>query len=142
MKRALVCFGIVFAVALALSADVLAGQFKRMGSGPGFTPVFAYSSPMTYGQAMEMEAYEFTSGTTTDNFRCAIIQNRTNRPLNLRFVGVNATVVGSCTAPVGGNCVTPVFSCLPNLKFWCVVATQYPAPVAVGGWYQMSVQRP
>jgi len=143
MKTALFCFGIAFVFVLALGGDALAGQFKTMASVPNGGTLYAYSSPMSFGPAMEMEVFEFLSTSVADNYRCRIVQNRTNRPLTIRLIGVNGTVVGSCTAPTGGgSCVTPTFSLVPNLKFFCLVSTYNPAPVALGGWYQMGVQRP
>jgi hypothetical protein len=121
-----------------------AGQFKTLSTENlavgGSLRVF--SSPLNNGAAAEMEVYEFRSATAGGFYRCNIAQNNTGQSINLVMLGVNATVIGSCTAPPGGgSCGTPTKSLIGNLKFMCVAATGNGSPVIAGARYILSVSR-
>jgi hypothetical protein len=60
----------------------------------------------------------------------------------MRLVGLNGTIISSCVAPAGGVCNTPPAGLVGGHRFWCLVSTQFPAPVtATFPVYTMAVQR-
>jgi hypothetical protein len=137
-----VVFGIGLAFVVCLSTDpVNGGQFKRLNAATlatgAETSVFA--SPQNQGAAMEMDGYEYLSAAAS--YRCRILRNATGRTLNLRRIGVNGTIGGSCSAAPGGTCDLPFVVHAGNLLFQCTVATQGGAPVSAGAQYIFAVQR-
>lgn len=127
------------AAALALGATAEAGQFKTVNTvtnsgvltvGGAITQI---SSPKsTLGGTMEMEVYEFQTPPAGGGWQLQITQNNTGRALNLRLVGVNGTIITSCTTPVNGTCNTTPIGLVGNFKFLALVATDAFNPVAPG----------
>jgi hypothetical protein len=121
-----------------------AGQFKTLNTEnlAAGTSLRVSSSLLNNGPAAEMEVYEFRSAATGGFYQCNIVQNGTGKSMNLIMLGVNATVIGSCTAlPGGGSCSTPTRGLVGNLKFMCVAATGNGSPVTAGTRYIFSVSR-
>ncbi|HXH08477.1 MAG TPA: hypothetical protein VNP04_01695 [Alphaproteobacteria bacterium] len=134
---------VALATVFGLHGEALAGQFKTLntaGLGVGGS-ISAHSSPKNFGQAMEMEVYEWPTASTGGNYRCQITSNSTGQTLNLRLIGVNGTIISSCAAANGGTCSTPTAALVGNLKFMCLVATQFGAPVSSSAHYVIAVQR-
>ena len=131
------------AVGLLVSTSSEAGQYKTLNTENLFVNAIlrVQSTPLNTGQAAEMEVYEWRSAATGGNYRCNIQANTTGQSLNLRWLGVNGTQIGTCTAPVGGNCSTATLGLVGNLKFICLVSTQNGAPVSVNARYLFSVTR-
>lgn len=142
MKKAMVFFCFVLAVALLVNADASAGQFTTVPSVPNGGEVAFTSSPKNYGNAMEMHVYEWPSTTVTDNYRCRIVSNSTGRALRLRLIGVDGSIINFCITPVNGTCATPIVSLLPNLKFHCTVSSGNPFPVTSSALYRVAIGRP
>ena len=136
--------GLAAALAMA-GADAQAGQFKNLNNTATLAVnglVRASSSPQNTGQAMEMESFEFLTTSELASWTCRVIANATGTPLNMRLVGLNGTIIASCTAPAGGVCNTPPVGLVGGHRFQCLVSTQFPAPVtAVFPVYTMAVQR-
>jgi hypothetical protein len=121
----------------------MAGQFKTLntaGLAEGQQQT-AVSSPKNSGLAMEMEVYEWTSRSAGGYYQCRILSNFTGEPLTITFMGVNGTIIDSCTAPAGGTCDVPAYNLFGNLKFQCLVATGYGSPVISTNTYKMAVRR-
>lgn len=129
---------------LALADTAQAGQFKRLNAS-GLAvggQIAALASPQNQGAAMEMDVYEFQTPTNGGSFRCRILTNTTGQTLNLRFIGVNGTIIASCAAANNGSCDAGTFSLVGNLLFQCLVATQNGAPVIADARYTFVVERP
>jgi hypothetical protein len=140
---ALAVFGAVIVAVLVFSGEAPAGQFKRiigggLTDGGGF--VFAHASPRNFGNAMEMDVYEFETP-ASDSYRCGILNNNTGRSLNVRLVGVNGTIINSCATPVNGTCATPFVGLFGGLLFQCTVSTGFGSPVTDPAYYRFFVQR-
>jgi hypothetical protein len=137
--------GLAAALVIAGATDAGAGQFKNLNNTASLAVnglVRASSSPQNTGQAMELESFEFLTTTEVSSWTCRIIANATGTPLNMRLVGLNGTIIASCTAPAGGVCNTPATGLVGGHRFLCLVSTQFPAPVtAVFPVYTMAVQR-
>jgi hypothetical protein len=134
-----------FAAALALAGPAEAGQFKNLNNTATLAvggTVRASSSPQNTGSAMELEAFEFLTTPEVSSWTCRILNNATGTPLNMRLVGLDGTILRSCTAPAGGVCNTPAVGLVGGHRFWCLVSTQFPAPVtATFPAYTMGVTR-
>ena len=137
-------FVLLGGAALLAPSQAEAGEFKTLntaGLGVG-GQVTAYSSPKNNGPAMEMEVFEWASSLSGGSYRCRITQNATARVLNIRLIGINGTIVNSCTTSAGGVCDAPTVSVVSNAKFMCIVATQNGTTIpSDSSWYQMAVQR-
>ena len=142
MKKAMVLFCCVLAVALLMNAGALAGQFTNVPTVPNGGEVQFYASPKNYGNAMMMHTYSFNSTTVTDNFRCRIVSNSTGRALRLKLIGVDGTIINSCITAVNGTCATPIVALLPNLRFHCTVSSGNPFPVTSSALYRIAIGRP
>jgi hypothetical protein len=135
-------------VGLLASTASQAGQLKTLDTQNlalgGSLKV--HSSMQNTGQAAEMEVYEFRTATTGEesarSYRCNIVQNNTGQSLTVTMLGVNATVIGTCTAAPGGSCSTDTVPLYGNLKFMCVAATGNGFPVNANAHYVFSVSRP
>ena len=103
--------------------------------------VNVHRSPLNQGAAMEMDYTDFQTGAGGGSYRVTIAQNSTGRALNLRLLGVNATIIEQCTTAVNGTCTTATLGLGGNLDFGTVVASQNAAPVNTGGHYSLSVIR-
>jgi hypothetical protein len=123
--------------------DASAGQFKRLDASRLSigAQLAVHASPLNSGQAMEMDTYEFLSGRGEPAYRLRIVSNLTGQELHVTWLGVNGTVITSCTAPLGGSCVTPVFQVVGGLLFQGVISTQFGSPVRPGAHYVFAVQR-
>jgi hypothetical protein len=132
----------VAASALLAATAAHAGQFKTLNTGglAAGGSVQAYSSPQNTNQSMEMEVFEWPS-TAGGSYSCNILYNGTGRVLNMSLIGVNGTVINSCSAGVSGSCSTPIAALAGGTKFQCLTSTAFGAPVAAGVYYSMSVQR-
>ena len=140
-------FSSVMAIAasgLLAATGVQAGQFKTLNTGNLAVggSVQAFSSPQNTNQAMEMEVFEWLTPSIGGSYSCNILNNETGRILHMSLIGVNATVINSCSAAAGGgSCSTPIVGLAGDTKFMCLTATSFGAPVAPGVFYSMSVQR-
>lgn len=138
---ALIAAGVMM---LGFAASTDAGQFKTLNTQDLVVgdAVQATSSAKNTGDAMEMEVFEFTTAPEGGTYSCNILANFTGRTLNIALVGVAAAIITSCSAEPGGTCSTSPTGLAGNVKFQCLVATQFGAPV-VGGdpVYRMSVNR-
>ena len=140
---AIVGLTVVCTMVFGLSGDALAGQFKTLntaGLGVG-AQVSAHSSPKNTGAAMEMEVYEWPTAAAGGSYRCRLLSNTSGVTLNLREIGVNGTIVGSCAAANGGTCDTPTLGHAGNLKFMCIVSSANGQPVSASAHYIIAVQR-
>jgi hypothetical protein len=140
---AMVGLTVVFAMVFGLGGDAVAGQFKTLntaGLAVG-AQISAHSSPKNTGAAMEMEVYEWPTAAGGGSYRCRILSNTSGVTLNLREIGVNGTVVGSCAAANGGTCDTPTLGHVGNLKFMCIVSSANGQPVSSTAHYIIAVQR-
>ena len=148
MRHATMFKNFAIAALFTLSASFLgtaeAGQFKRL-TGSNLLAnggvLRAVASPLNTGAAMEMDVYEFQTVNVLDGWRCFVDANTTGRALNVRLIGVNGTVVTSCTTPVNGTCTIPFTNLAPNLLFQCTVSTGNGAPVLPGSVYRIGIQR-
>jgi hypothetical protein len=148
MRRNLVSgiltLALLLTAAVAFLGDAEAGQFKRL-NGTAALPLNAqlavHASPVNQGAAMEMDTYEFLSAPAGARYRARIISNGTGRTLNVRFIGVNGTIVGSCAAVSFGVCDTPSFLLAGNLLFQVIVATGNGSPVVANAHYILAIQR-
>jgi hypothetical protein len=133
----------VAASALLAATAAHAGQFKTLNTGglAAGGSVQAYSSPQNTNQSMEMEVFEWPSTAAGGSYSCNILYNGTGRVLNMSLIGVNGTVINSCSAGVSGSCSTPIAALAGGTKFQCLTSTAFGAPVAAGVYYSMSVQR-
>jgi len=113
-------------------------QTATLGAGGSIT---VHRSPLNQGGAMEMDYTDFQTAAGAGSYRVTISQNSTGRALNLRLLGVNATIIGQCTTAVNGTCTTATLGLGGNLDFGTVVASQNGAPVSTGGHYSLSVIR-
>ena len=128
------CMGIVGPVLLAVSA-AQAGQFKTLNSGQlaAGGSVAGFSNPQETNKAMEMETYEFVTSSAGGTYYCQILYNAVGQTMNVSLIGVNATVISSCSAASGSACNTSTSTSLVgNTKFQCVYATAYGAPIKPG----------
>jgi hypothetical protein len=145
MRRIGLVLGCAGAIALLSGADAFAGQFKTLNNTstlPTNGLVRASSSPQNTGSAMELEAFEFQTGPDVSTWLCRVIANATGTPINMRLVGLDGTIIRSCTAPAGGSCNTQAVGLVGGHRFLCLVSTQFPAPVtATFPVYTMAVQR-
>jgi hypothetical protein len=134
--------GIAAAGLLAATA-AQAGQFKTLNTASLAVgaSVQAYSSPQNTNDSMEMEVFEWPTPAAGGTYSCDILLNETGRVLNISLIGVNGTVINSCSAAAGGSCSTPIVGLAANTKFQCLTATSFGAPVGAGVYYSMSVQR-
>jgi hypothetical protein len=144
-KRALWVIGFWLAAAMMFAAETNAGQFKRMTGSSTLAvngSISAHASPRNQGAAMEMDTYEWQSQAAgAASYRCRITSNTTGRTLNLRFIGVNGTIVSSCSAVNLGTCDTGTFAVVSNLLFQCLVSTANGSPVSGTAHYIFAVQR-
>ena len=129
---------------LSFAASTDAGQFKTLNTedlGVGGS-VLATSSPKNTGNTMEMEVFEFRTAAEGGTYSCNILANVTGKTLNIALVGVSAAIISSCSAQPGGTCSTSPTGLAGNVKFQCLVATEFGVPV-VGAdpVYRMSVNR-
>jgi hypothetical protein len=136
----------ILAAALVMGGAAVAeaGQFKTLNtSGLGVGgQVTAYSSPKNNGSSMEMETYEWATASGGGTYRCRLLSNATSRALNIRLVGVNGTVINSCTTAAGGTCDAPSIGLAGGVKFQCLVATSFGTTIpSDASWYRMGVQR-
>ncbi|HEX6739065.1 MAG TPA: hypothetical protein VF310_12370 [Vicinamibacteria bacterium] len=145
MRTTLSALGCAAVMVALSSADAYAGQFKNLNNTATLAVnglVRASSSPQNTGSAMELEAFEFLTTPEVSSWTCRVIANATGTPLNMRLVGLDGTIIRSCTAPAGGVCNTPPVGLVGGHRFLCLVATQFPAPVtATFPVYTMAVQR-
>lgn len=133
----------VVALVLVSGRDASAGQFKRLNA-QNLTVgqlLAVHASPLNQGNAMEMDTYEVLSATAGGAYRFRITSNATGQTLNLKVIGVNGTIVGSCSAPNGSSCLTPTLTLVGNLLFQVIVATNNGAPVLANAHYTFAVQR-
>jgi hypothetical protein len=145
MWRKFILIGLVLVTVVTMMANsgqsAFAGQSKRLNASGlavgGLIQVI--SSPQNQGAAMEMDTYEVL--TAGGNHRFRILSNGTGQVLNLRLIGVNGSIITSCTAAVGGTCTTPSQALIGNLLFQVIVATQNGAPVNPGSNYRFAVQK-
>jgi hypothetical protein len=145
MRRIGTLLGFATLVVLLSGADAFAGQFKNLNNTATLAVnglVRASSSPQNTGSAMELEAFEFQTTPEVSSWTCRVIANATGTPINMRLVGLDGTIIRSCTAPAGGVCNTQAVGLVGGHRFLCLVATQFPAPVtATFPVYTMAVQR-
>jgi hypothetical protein len=137
------CVMAVAASGLLAATGAQAGQFKTLNTEnlAAGGSVQAYSSPQNTNQAMEMEVFEWLTPSIGGGYSCNILYNGTGRVLHMSLIGVNGTVVNSCSAAAGGSCSTPIVGLAGDTKFMCLTATSFGAPVGPGVYYSMSVQR-
>jgi hypothetical protein len=131
-------------VSLVAAGGAVAGQFKNLNNTAALAPnglVRAVSSPQNTGTAIELEAYEFLTAPDAASWTCRILGNGAGVPLNMRLVGLNGSILASCTAPAGGVCNTPAQNLLPGHRYLCLVASDAGSPAAPLGAYTMAVQR-
>jgi len=102
--------------------------------------VRAASTPQNTGSSMELELHEFLATPEDATWLCRVIGNNTGQPLHMRLVGVDGSIIRSCTAPAGGVCNTQAVGLAGGHRYGCLVATQVGAPVGTGA-YTMAVQR-
>ena len=135
--------GMAAAAGLLASNAAEAGQFKTLNteSLAVGASVIAHSSPKNSGTAIEMEIFEWRSASAGGSYRCNILSNKAGTTLTIRLIGVTATPLGSCNAPPGGSCSTPIISLLGDFKFLCIVATSNNGLASANGHYIMSVSR-
>src|SRR5271166_2677579 len=138
----------IAASALLASAPTQAGQYKTLNTATlaaggsiedSSTPKNPLNSSGVPGGAMEMETYEFQTGPAGGSYYCQIVSNATNKTLNVSLIGVNGTVITSCSAVSGGSCNTLTESLVGTLKFQCVVATQCCSSPSTAGYYIVGV---
>jgi hypothetical protein len=133
----------IAASGLLAATGAQAGQFKTLNTenlAVGGS-VQAYSSPQNTNQAMEMEVFEWPTPSIGGSYSCNILYNGTGNVLHMSLIGVNGTVINTCSAAAGGSCDTPIIGLAGDTKFMCLTATQFGAPVAPGVYYSISVQR-
>lgn len=127
---------------LTAGGSAFAGQHKRLSSVQALAAgaqVQTWNSPQNQGAAAEMDTFEYLAAAAS--YRCRILFNNTGRALTVARLGVNGTIVGTCTTPVNGTCDQPFIAHAANLLFQCVVATGNGAPVTPGSFYSFAVQR-
>jgi hypothetical protein len=125
--------GIAGSVLLAVST-AHAGQFKTLNTGSLAVGGFlgGYSSPQSTNNSMEMETYEFLTSSAGGNYYCQILYNGTGKTMNVALIGVNATVISSCSAAAGSSCNTSSIGLAGTTKFQCLYATSFGAPISPG----------
>jgi hypothetical protein len=130
---------------MMFAAETNAGQFKRMTGSSALAvngQISAQASPRNQGAAMEMDVYEWQSQAAgAASYRCRITSNTTGRTLNLRLIGVNGTIISSCSAVNLGTCNTGTFGVVANLLFQCTVSTANGSPVGGAAQYTFAIQR-
>jgi len=149
MKRvtrvAIATVATLFSWVTLMNEDVMAGQFKTLNTASlGVNQQnSARSSPKnTASGAIEMEVYEWQSGSVDGNaYQCRITQNATGQPLNISLVGLDTSIIASCSAPASGTCNTTPAILVGGAKFQCVVATQCCFPVSSTANYTMAGRR-
>jgi hypothetical protein len=132
----------IVATALVGSENAWAGKFKTLNTADLAVneQVRDLSRPQNTGGTMEMELYEFTTKSGAEGtYQCRIARNATTRPLNLRLIALNGTVLESCEAPANQTCSTTPRSLVSNAKFLCLVASF--AGSTAGGFYEVAVRR-
>lgn len=131
-------------VGISIAGPATAGQFKRLDASSLAVggQIAALASPQNQGAAMEMDVFEFQTPAAGGSFRCRILSNTTGQTLNLRFMGVNGTIISSCAAANNGSCDAGTFSLVGNLLFQCLVATGNGTPVITDARYTLVVERP
>jgi hypothetical protein len=131
--------------AILFTGETNAGQFKRMTGSSTLAVngnLAAHASPRNQGAAMEMDTYEWQSQIAgAASYRCRITSNTTGQTLNLKFLGVNGTVVDSCSAVNNGTCNTGTHGLVANLLFQCVTSTANGNPVNGTAHYIFAVRR-
>ena len=135
---------LVLTAVVGFGGQAQAGQFKRLdatASLPVGGQTYVHASPLNHGQAMEMDTYEFLTAPGGGRYRVRILQNVTGRALNVRMIGLNATIITSCTTAVNGLCDSSSIALGGNFLFQVIVATQAFAPVAGGAHYVVAIQR-
>jgi len=144
-KSGLWIIGFWLTAAILFTGETSAGQFKRMTGSSTLAVngnISAHASPRNQGNAMEMDTYEWQSQASgSASFRCRITSNTTGQTLNLKWLGVNGTIIDSCSALNGGTCDTGVHATVGNLLFQCIVATANGSPVSASAHYIFAVQR-
>jgi hypothetical protein len=137
------------AVSLMLGSVADAGQFKTVNTVtnlgvlvPGGAITLISSPKTNLGGVMEMELYEFQTPPAGGSWQLVISQNNTGQDLNARLIGVNGTIIASCTTPVNGTCSTVPIALVGNLKFMAIVATDAFSPIAPGNQtYTIRIRR-
>lgn len=132
---------IIAVAASGLLAAAQAGEFKTLNTStlPAGGSVTAETTPKdpipltASGGAIEMESFEFQTTPAGGNYFCEIVANGTNKTLNISLIGVNATVINSCSAAPTKSCNTPAIGLLGDLKFQCLLATQCCSTAATTG---------
>jgi hypothetical protein len=144
-KSAFWIIGFWLSAAIFFISETNAGQFKRMTGSSTLAvngSISAQASPRNQGAAMEMDTYEWQSQAAgAASFRCRITSNTTGQTLNLKWLGVNGTIIDSCSALNLGTCDTGVHGLVANLLFQCVVSTANGSPVSAAARYIFAVQR-
>jgi len=129
-------------VLLVVCGDAIAGSYKTLntaGIAVG-TQVQVRSSPKnTPNGAIELEVYEWETGSVIDTWQCRILDNKTGQALSITMVGLAGGIFSSCTAPVGLTCDTAAQLLVPDAKFLCIVSTGNELPVIAGANYKMAV---
>ena len=136
----------VLTTLLVLCGDAMAGSYKTLntaGLAVG-TQVQVRSSPKnTPNGSIEMEVYEWETGSVIDTWQCRILDNNTGQELTIRTVSLTGAIFqnGSCTAAVttGCACDAGAQSLVGDAKFLCIVATGNASPVIGGANYKMAV---
>jgi hypothetical protein len=130
-----------FAMALAISTNALAGSYQTIEGVPNSGAVALHVTPRNQGAAAEATVIAWNS--VADSFRCGITQNSTGRALNLVWMGVNGTIISSCTTAINGTCNTGTFGVVGGLEFQCLVYTQNGQPVlGANPHFTVEVRRP
>lgn len=132
---------VIAVAASGLLAAAQAGEFKTLNTStlPAGGSVTAETTPKdpipltASGGAIEMESFEFQTTPAGGNYFCQIVANNTNKTLNISLIGVNATVINSCSATPTHSCNTPAIGLLGDLKFQCLLATQCCSTAATTG---------
>jgi hypothetical protein len=127
------------------TADAFAGQFKRLeavAALPVGGALFTLNSPQNFGGTMEMDVFEWPTAPAGGGYSCSVTFNNTGQAINIRLIGVNGTIITSCTTAVNGTCATPVVNLAGNTLFDCLIATQFAAPAGTNTFYQFAVSHP
>jgi hypothetical protein len=144
-KSGWLIIGVLLTAAIVFTGESNAGQFKRMTGSNTLAVngnISAHASPRNQGTAMEMDTYEWQSQSAgAASYRCRITSNTTGQTLNLKWLGVNGTIIDSCSAANLGTCNTGVHGTVGNLLFQCIVSTANGAPVSGTAHYIFAVQR-
>jgi hypothetical protein len=131
-------------VVIVSAAVAFGAQLKNLNNTatlPVNGLVRAASTPQNTGSAMELELHEFLATPADGTWLCRVIGNATGQPLHMRLIGVDGSIIRSCTAPAGGVCNTQAVGLAGGHRYACLVATQIGAPAVGIGTYTMAVQR-